>query len=178
MSDARITLVTQQARPDLASLIDAVKAQRGGTFLNLYAALANSAPICAGWLALFTSIRQDSLLAANLREVAMLRVAVLNRAEYEFVSHTPYALAAGLTEAQVMGLRAASIDRNLYQPLEVAVIDYTDQMTQEIQVDDDCFAPLRAAFDDQLLLELTVTVAGYNMVSRVLEALRIPHDPH
>ena len=168
--------MSEHDRPELGELIAAVKAERGGNFLNLYAALANSPAICAGWLGLFTAIRQKSGLAPQLRELAMLRVAVLNRAEYEFVSHTPFALAAGLSGRQLEGLRLTIVDRSLYLPNQLAVIDYTDQMTQQIQVDQPCFAAVRATCDDKTLLELTVTIAGYNMVSRVLEALIIPHD--
>jgi AhpD family alkylhydroperoxidase len=174
---SRIHLVTREERPELANLIDSVKAQRGGTFLNLYAALANSPSICEGWLKLFTSIRQHCEVPADLREIAMLRVAVLNRAEYEFASHTPYALEAGVSAEQLTGLRAMAIDRTLFRAQALAVIDYTDQMTLRVQVEERCIEALRYFFDDKTLLELTVTIAGYNMVSRVLEALQIPHDP-
>ena len=173
---ARITLVNATTHPQLAPLIDSVKQQRGGTFLNLYATLANSPLICAGWLQLFTSIRQQSSLAPHYRELAMLRVAVLNRAPYEFDAHVPFARAAGVSDVKIEALRGSALDAALFEPLEAAVLSYTDAMTLRIQVSDEVFAPIKAAFAEQTLLELTVTVAGYNMVSRVLEALQVPHE--
>jgi 4-carboxymuconolactone decarboxylase len=173
----RISLVNATTHPDLLGLIDSVKQQRGGSFLNLYAALANSPLICAGWLQLFTSIRQQSSVPAHLRELAMLRVAVLNRAPYEFDAHVPFARAAGVSDIKIEALRDIKLDVALFESFEAAVLGYTDAMTLRIQVRDDEFLPVKQVLSDQTLLELTVTIAGYNMVSRVLEALHIPHEP-
>ena len=173
--ESRMPLVSAATHPQLLPLIEAVEQQRG-SFLNLYATLAQSPLICSGWLQLFTSIRQQSTLAPHFRELAMLRVAVLNRAPYEFDAHVPFARAAGVSEAKIDALRSQVLDTALYEPLEAAVLNYTDAMTLRIQVSDAEFAPIKAAFGNQMLLELTVTIAGYNMVSRVLEALRIPHE--
>jgi alkylhydroperoxidase family enzyme len=49
-------------------------------------------------------------------------------------------------------------------------------MTRTIQVPDPVFAAIRKHLDDREVLELTATIAGYNLVSRVLEALRIDHE--
>jgi alkylhydroperoxidase family enzyme len=50
-------------------------------------------------------------------------------------------------------------------------------MTRDIHVPDDVFAAVRDAFDARGVVELTATIAAYNMVSRFLEALRIhSHD--
>jgi alkylhydroperoxidase family enzyme len=46
-------------------------------------------------------------------------------------------------------------------------------MTRELQVPDALFEELRKHFDDKALVELTATIAGYNMVSRFLIAMRI-----
>jgi hypothetical protein len=45
--------------------------------------------------------------------------------------------------------------------------------TREIRVPDDVFAVIRSLFDERAIVELTATVAAYNMVSRFLEALQI-----
>ena len=57
-----------------------------------------------------------------------------------------------------------------------ALLAYTDAMTRNIRVPDDVFAGVRNAFSERELVELTVTIGGYNMVSRVLEALEVDHD--
>ena len=57
-----------------------------------------------------------------------------------------------------------------------AVIDYTDAMTNHIRVPDEAFARVRQHFDDRALIELTLAIGGYNLVSRFIEALHIDLD--
>jgi alkylhydroperoxidase family enzyme len=49
-------------------------------------------------------------------------------------------------------------------------------MTRDIRVADDVFARVRMYFSKREIVELTATIAAYNMVSRFLEALQIDHD--
>jgi AhpD family alkylhydroperoxidase len=162
-------------RPELAALAERITRERGGRMLNLYRMLLNSPPVAEGWLALFTAIRQQAKLADRYRELATLRVAVLNRADYEFEAHVPFALKAGVTQAQLDAMRAGRRPEGL-EEADRAVLDYTEAMTRDIRVDDALFARIRRHFDDQETVELTATIAGYNLVSRFLEAMRIDHD--
>jgi alkylhydroperoxidase family enzyme len=49
-------------------------------------------------------------------------------------------------------------------------------VTRDIRAPDAVFAELKRRFDDRELVELTATVAGYNLVSRFLEAMQIDHE--
>ena len=51
-------------------------------------------------------------------------------------------------------------------------------MTRDIRVSAPLFAEVQREFDVRALVELTATIAAYNMVSRFLEALEIHADPH
>jgi alkylhydroperoxidase family enzyme len=46
-------------------------------------------------------------------------------------------------------------------------------MTNNLQVEDSTFSAVRSQFDDQEMVELTATVAFYNLVSRFLVALEV-----
>ena len=83
--------------------------ERGGKLLNLYRMLLHSPPIAEGWLAFLTAVRQRGSLPGRYRELAILRVAVLNGASYEFDVHTPFALREGIAPAAVEALRAAGV---------------------------------------------------------------------
>jgi len=161
-------------RPDLAPLVERIKAERGGRLLNLYRMLLHSPPIASGWLALFTAIRQQSTLAGRLRELVILRIAVLNGAEYEFKAHVPFALQEGFTPAQIDALKAGRAPEDLTE-VDEAVLVYAEAMTRTVRVSDPVFAAVRKHLGDRELVELTATIAGYNLVSRVLEALKIDH---
>lgn len=152
-------------------LAERIKRERGGKVLNLYRMLFHSPPVAEGWLAFFTSIRQKAALTGRYRELAILRVAVLNGADYEFDVHVPFALKEGVSPSVIDALRAKRVDG--LDGADRAVIAYADSMTREIHVPDDVFAEVREHFAERQVVELTATIAGYNMVSRFLEALKL-----
>ncbi len=173
----RIPLIQEAEHPELAPLIADIKAQRGGRFLNLYRTLAHSPGVAAGWLHLFTELRQKAKLDDASRELAIMRVAVLNGADYEYQAHIPFSLQAGITQAQIDALPDWST-ATCYGDKQRAVLAYTDSMTREIHVKEPTFAALRPHFDNREIVELTATIGGYNLVSRFLEAMAMPpeHD--
>jgi alkylhydroperoxidase family enzyme len=101
----------------------------------------------------------------------ILRIAVLNGAPYEFEAHTPFALDAGLTAARIQALQ--SDVRDQFDTKECCVLDYCDVMTRQVHVPDELFARVREYFDETAMVELTATIAAYNMVSRFLEAMHV-----
>jgi alkylhydroperoxidase family enzyme len=163
------------ARPDLAPLVERIKRERGGKLLNLYRMLLHSPPVAEGWLTFFTAVRQKGTLSGRHRELAIMRIAVINGADYEFTQHVPFALAEGLTQAQLDGLRAGREPEGLSEA-DRAVLAYADAMTRQVHVPDDVFARTRKQFGERELVELTVTIAGYNCVSRFLEAVAVDHE--
>jgi len=169
---SRVALHDESTKPDQLELIDRIKQQRGGRLLNLYRVLLNSPPVCEGWLNLFTAIRQQAKLDARYRELAILRVAVINAAPYEHRAHVPHGLKAGLTQAQIDALPAWTVS-DAFDPRERAVLAYADAMTRDIRVPGAIVAALKGFLDDRELVELTATVAGYNLVSRFLEAIEV-----
>jgi AhpD family alkylhydroperoxidase len=169
----RVAPITPGTRPELAAVEAAILAERGEILL-LYRVLLNSAPLAAGWEQMLTAVRNRSSLPADMRELVILRVAVLNRAPFEFHAHLPLARKAGIGEAKIAALQAEEIGDG-FTALERAVLTLTDTMTRSVQVPDAQFEPLRTHFDPRGLVELVATVAAYNMVSRFLEALNIGH---
>jgi 4-carboxymuconolactone decarboxylase len=142
-----------------------------GKVTTLYQLLLHNPEIARGWECLLTAIRRKSSLSPFLREMVILRIAVLNDAMYEFEAHTPFALEAGLTPVQLAALKAPRPQG--FTETEQQVLDYCDAMTREVNVSDGIFKPISARFDETVIMELTVTIAAYNMVSRFLEAMHV-----
>lgn len=169
----RVVPVQPGTRPELAAMEATIAARRGSVSL-LYQVLLNSPPIADGWERMLTAVRNRTTLPADLRELAILRVAVLNHAPFEFAAHAPIAMEAGIDATKLDALREP-VPGTAFSALERAVLTLTDKMTRDVQVGDAVFEPLRAHFSEQGLVELVATIAAYNMVSRFLEALRIGH---
>lgn len=152
-------------------------------------ALLHSPPVADGWNSLLGAIRSQTVLDQGLLELAVCRVAVLNRAVYEWNAHAPLALKGGVRPEGLCCARDVGAyggeggggccqwgaeDRGLSAG-EWAVLAYTDQMTHNVKVDDEVFEALRtvAGLGEREVVELTTGIASYNCVSRVLVALDV-----
>lgn len=162
--------------PEAKPIVDRIVAERGSV-LHLYQMLLNSPPIASGWLNYLTAVRQQSTLPGSLRELVIMRVAVINGAPYEAEQHAPIALKEGITQEQLDDLDHWESSTK-FDATQRAALAYCDAMTKNIQVPPEVFAAVKAQFSSRLLVELTATVGAYNMVSRFLEALEIHSHDH
>jgi alkylhydroperoxidase family enzyme len=166
--------------PDLAAdspgidreLLQRVLQRRGGHLLNLDKQLLHSPSVADGWNTFMGAIRGHTQLHGGLRELVILLVAVLNRAPYEFAQHAPIARAEAVSQAQIDAVGSWR-ESTRFDARERDVLAYAEAMTLAVQVPQPVFDAVRRHFSDRELVELTATVASYNMVSRFLEALQI-----
>jgi AhpD family alkylhydroperoxidase len=161
----------QFATPELSPLVGRIVAERGSV-LHLYQMLLHSPPLAEGWLVFLTAVRQKLGLPGDLRELVIMRVAVLNGAPYEAAQHHGIALTEGVTQAQLDALHDWR-HSDAFTPVQRDVLALCDAMTREIHVDADCIGAVRAHLGERRSVELVATIAAYNMVSRFLEALQI-----
>jgi 4-carboxymuconolactone decarboxylase len=159
---------------DRGEVADRIRERRGGRLTPLDGMLLHSPALADGWNSLLGAVRGASTLPADIRELAVLRVAELNGADYEWTAHEPVAKAAGMTDAQLSALRGG--DPGALDDRQRAALAYTDAMTEKITVDAPVFDALDQHFDQQQIVELSVTVAAYNMVSRFLVALEVGRE--
>jgi len=151
-------------------LVAAIRARRpGGKLWNLDRMLLNS-----------PAIRGQLSLPGKLREISIMAIAVLNKADYEWAAHEPELKSAGGSAEQIAALKdpvAASKNEKLFDEPERAALALAIEMTREVQVQDATLKRVRAALSDQQVVELIGTIAAYNMVSRFLVATGVEPDP-
>ena len=153
-------------------IADLIRQRRGGDLRPLDELLLLSPPVAEGWNVLLGAIRGQLELDSSLRELVILRIAVLNGADYEWQAHEPVARRCGFTDAKLAAIRGETAGPAL-DPLERAVLAYTDAMTRDVIVPAGLFAALAERLSPRELAELTATAAAYHMVSRFLVALEV-----
>lgn len=170
---ARVPLIDESAGADVAAVVAKIRGKRGGRLLNFYRALLHSPGLASAWLDFNNAVRFETRLDERARELAIMRVAVLNGADYVFQIHKArYAEPAGVMPAQVEALRDWR-NSGLFGPGESALLAYVDAMTRDVNVPDAVFNAMRTHFTERAVVELTVLIAAYNMHTRVLRALDI-----
>jgi 4-carboxymuconolactone decarboxylase len=174
---ARISYVQENTHPELASVIQTIREQRRGKLIPVYGLLLHTPEIAQAWMGFINAVRWKNTLTERLREIVILRVAVLNDAAYVIDVHRQhFAVADGLTAAECDALLETQIVDSTFSALELAVIDYVDALTLTAQVPEIVFEQVKRSFDERQLVELSVLTGAYNMHTRVLNALQVDNE--
>ncbi len=173
MSDVRV-VPWKEGDEAPESLIAAMRARRpNDELIGIDRVLLKSFPLAIGWNELLRRVRAEFSLELEYRELIMLRVAVLNHAEFEWSVHYPAYLDAGGTEEKAAALRHLDVNDSQFSVQENLLIRLADQSTQRVSVDADVIEKAKILFGETATVEAVATVAAYNMVSRFLVALAI-----
>lgn len=173
----RVSLVEkEQAHPIIRQEVYQEREEQGLRVINLFKVMGHCPSIGLNFVRLVRSILQGEELPARLRELAILRVTNLAQAKYAFTKHTAAALRNGVSPKQIDDI-SAWVTSAEFNELECAVLGYTDEVTQCLEVKDETFAQLRSFFSEHAIVELTTVIGFYGMVSRILLALQIELEP-
>jgi 4-carboxymuconolactone decarboxylase len=117
----------------------------------------------------------DSTLPLRPRELVVLRVSWHLKSEYEWHYHVGYALAAGITMAEVAAIRDGP-DSPIWHGKETdrAVLRAADELIRDATITDETWATLAASFDPKQLMDLVFTAGNYVLFSWAIAAFGIP----
>ena len=77
---ARVPLVEEKEHPELSELIAKIKGARGGRLINIYRLMLHSPALASAWFDLNQAVRYGTEIDGQCRELAVIRVAILNNA--------------------------------------------------------------------------------------------------
>ncbi|KAJ3229753.1 hypothetical protein HDU81_005025 [Chytriomyces hyalinus] len=191
----RIPYVPLDINSDAAAQI---RARRNNSqLLELDRTLLHSEPIALGWNTMLGAVRTGTSLPPRLRELIICRVAVLNKAQYEWDQHVGLLSESGVSPVQLEALGDLSVsyaalagvfdtdagvsdhaggegtNSRIDGPTHALVIEATDALTRDVVIPDALFGRLKARFSETQVVEIVITISSYNMVSRFLVALHV-----
>jgi 4-carboxymuconolactone decarboxylase len=173
---ARISYAaTSQAKGDARDVLKQMQ-ERGQEILNLDRAVARSPGSLRNFLRLGASLLAHGQLPPNLRELAILRIAQITGAHYEWAHHVPLAKQAGVADAQLEGLSDWR-GGNAFNARERSVLAYAEAVVTTRDVPDDVFEAVRGQLGEDDVVELTLVCGYWNMVACLLLALKIDLEP-
>jgi alkylhydroperoxidase family enzyme len=145
--------------------------------LKVFNMMAHAESNLRSLLRLGGTILSKQHLSGRLRELAVLRVAKLSGARYEWQQHVPIGRAAGITDAQTVALDAGHIDAACFDARERLVLRFTDEVVRDVRASDDTFAQMRTQFSPREIVELILAVGYYMMIARLLETTGVDLEP-
>lgn len=173
---ARVGYVaTTEAQGD-ARQVFAKMEERWSAILNLHRAVANSPNMLRNFMRLGNSLLFHGVLPPPLREMAILRIAQMTGAGYEWAHHVPIARQVGVSEEQVAGLTNWHTSPH-FDERERAVLRYAESVTSEVAVPDELFREVRGYLSEAEVVELTLVAGYWGLVARLLVALEIDLEP-
>ena len=146
-----------------------------GRVFNIFRTLAVHPKLLERWLVFANHILRKSTLPPREREMLILRIGLLCRAEYEWGQHVVIGRQAGLTNDEISRIKEGP-DAPGWNDLDRTLLRAVDELRAQAFVSDAVWKTLAETYSSQQLLDLIFTVGQYNMVSMVLNTLGVQLD--
>ena len=146
--------------------------------LNIFRTLAHAESAFRPYLRFGSAILGELELDPKLRELAILQVAKISEAEYEWVQHVAIGRHVGVSDEQIAAIEAsAHAGADCFDETERAVLAFTAEVVRGPRVADETYAALAERLSTREIVELLLTAGSYLMLARVMTALEIDVDP-
>jgi 4-carboxymuconolactone decarboxylase len=142
---------------------------------NIFRTLAHHPALMKRWLVFGNHVLFKSTLPARERELAILRIGWLCRAEYEFAQHMVIGRQAGLSDEEIERVAKEPQDAG-WSADDAALLRAVDELHADAFVSDATWQQLAKRWEPRQLVDLLFTVGQYNMVSMVLNSLGVQLD--
>lgn len=119
------------------------------------------------------TLRYAGSLPANVRELVICVVARETGNQFEWQTHQPLALQAGVAAAALEALAAGRSPRGLAGE-EACAVDFAIELMRRHGVCDDTWAEVTAAFGEAAAVELTALIGYFTLVCWVMNVARTP----
>jgi 4-carboxymuconolactone decarboxylase len=173
----RIAPITGKAdvKAEHHAVVDAVQ-KVFGNVRGPFSMLLHSPELAQRLLPLVTFFREESVVDARLRSVAILAAVREREAAYVWSAQVGAARRNGLGEDVIDVLRARG-DAGALPPEERDIVTYVRQLMRTNRVDQQAFDALRSRHDERWMVELTAAANYFAFLSGVVNAFEVPAPP-
>ena len=159
--------------PDIGSLPPGIKEIVESAPLNVTRMAANAPANFMAFIGLARSILFESKFDPRKREIAVLRVAHVTNAKYEWTHHVALGKKCGVTDVEIDKIKGedpvVTLDEEGNLLCRVA-----DEISRNVRLSDEALSQIRERYGVCEATELILCVSYFNMVSRFLESTRVP----
>jgi 4-carboxymuconolactone decarboxylase len=141
---------------------------------NILSTLVRNPGLARGYLHFNAHLLLHSPLPARLREVALLRAVHARQSEYLWDHHVPIAQRAGLSTAEIKGIRIGEVA----DPVDGLVVRAVDEIEESNTVTDATWSQLREHFDEKQILDLIFTIGCYQLLAVAVNVFGIQPEDH
>jgi len=143
-----------------------------GKILNIFRTLAHHPKLMTRWLVFGNHVLAKNSLSPRDRELAILRVGWLCKAEYEWAQHAGIALDSDISREEIERV-CKGPDAEGWSDQEVALLRAADELVGDAFITDETWSALSSFYNKEQLMDLVFTVGQYNLVSMALNTLGV-----
>jgi alkylhydroperoxidase family enzyme len=158
--------------PSIESLPQEIKEIVQAFPLNIFLMTANAPASFKGLGELARSILFESEFDPRKREIAVLRVAHVTRAIYEWTHHVAVAKLTGLTEDEIEKIKSEDPVVSLGDEGNL-LCRVADEISTDVKLSDEALAQILDRYGIRGATELILCVSYFNFLSRFLESTRV-----
>lgn len=153
---------------------DSVKSfiKQNGTIFNLKAVMMKYRKLRLVWIIQASHTTYDSSLPLRDKEILILRIAWLCRAQYEWDHHVIGGRRAGLTDEEISRIREGPDVKRL-APFDEVLIQSVDELYRDATMSDSTWEALSERYKSYQLMDLVFIVSSYNLLAMFLNSFGI-----
>ncbi|MCA1200084.1 carboxymuconolactone decarboxylase family protein [Sphingomonas sp. R647] len=176
LDEARIAPTRDEEWDDEQRRVLASHIERGSV-LNIFRTMAVKPKALERFLTWGSYILgRSNSLPARERELAILRTGWNCRSGYEWTQHVPIGIRAGLSDAEIEGIKHGA-DAGGWAQGDVAILNAVDDLTGDFHISDASWTALSTHFSREQCMDLVYTVGQYTQVSMALNSFGVQLDP-
>jgi len=165
---ARIPYITGEGADEEKSALLGLNPQ-----LNIFKIAAHAThPVASAFIGLPASVLLNGTLDPILREMAIVRVGILCRSDYEVYQHRKVSKRVGMSAEKIAALEIGS-SAPVFSELERMVLRFAEETVEHHKATDATFEALQRHLSHEQLVELAIAVGCYIMVSTFLNTFEI-----
>jgi alkylhydroperoxidase family enzyme len=172
MREAMAALVPPNPRHPLPKQAERQGLPKG---LNLLGTLAHYPELATAYHTFNGHLLFATTLSTRQRELVVLRVGWVRRAEYEWLQHTVLAGEVGISKDEIPRI-AAGADAPGWEPLEASMLRAVDELIADAMISDDTWTALTEHLDTRQVLDLIFTVGAYDVLAMAFKSCRVQLD--
>ncbi len=144
--------------------------------MNTLGTMAHHPALAKAFLTFNAHVAGASTLSGRVRELLILRISWLRRAEYEFVQHVILGLRAGLTQEEVERVQSGP-DARGWDPMDADLMRAADDLHAHASIQPPTWARLAARFNTQQMMDLVFLVGCYDVLAMAIKSFQTQLEP-
>ena len=144
--------------------------------MHLLGSLAHYPALAKAFLTFNSHVAASSTLLPREREILILRLAWLRKAEYEYYQHVVLGLRAGLTEDEIEKIRIGP-NAEGWSPEDADLVRVSDELHSSAEITEDTWARLSECYSQQQIMDMVFLVGCYDVVAMASKSFGTTSEP-